>query len=224
MPKPTKTRIAFSAAIFVALAIVAWRLVVTYDITWDEFKDAVQNAPAWIFLLTLVFLPPLGLPLSIFLFAVGARFGLGVAASVACLAIVAHHVIALGLSNTVSRFVSTSQQQEGLWQKLEEKAGGNSSKLLFLWGLLPGLPYVVKMYLPLAMGVKASPYLKWNSSGHALGAILFVGFGNAVFDGVGVGAIIIIGLGIILSVAIKLYKHRLKKSEQGQGLPSPDAT
>ncbi|MDQ8187397.1 hypothetical protein [Pelagicoccus sp. SDUM812002] len=219
-----KTRSIMAGAILATIVAVSVYLTFHYDITWEQVKSTVQNAPAWIFLVTLVFLPPLGLPLSIFLFAVGARFGLVLGATVACGAIIAHHLISLYLIRYISGFFSSNQNQKGLWQTLEKKSGGNSSKLLFLWGLLPGLPYVVKLYLPLAMGVKASPYLRWNSAGHVIGAILFVSFGDAIFEGVNPGVVIVIILGIALSIGLKIYRDRLKKNGGKQKATPSEAT
>lgn len=211
-----KKKIVVATLAVAILALVILYLNQTYDINWQDAKTSIQKAPAWIFLVTLIFLPPFGVPLSLFLFAVGARFGLWNGALIACCAIVGHHAVAIGMSRVFSQFISTNESQTGLWQKLERKAGGNSSKLLFLWGLLPGLPYIVKLYLPLAMGVKASPYLRWNSSGHALGAVLFVAFGNAVFEGLSVGAITVIILGIVLSLGLKIYRDRLKRNNEAE--------
>ncbi|MDQ8181120.1 VTT domain-containing protein [Pelagicoccus sp. SDUM812005] len=225
MPTLNKKEGSILAVIALALLVAAAvYLAIHYELSWEQVKSSVQEAPAWIFLVSLVLLPPLGLPLSLFLFAVGARFGLVLGATVACAAIVAHHGISLYLSRFVSRFVSTNKKQEGLWQTLEKKTGGNSSKLLFLWGLLPGLPYIVKLYLPLAMGVKHSPYLRWNSAGHALGAILFVSFGNAVFQGVNAGVIIVIVVGIALSIGVKLYRDKLKRDSDEREPATNDAT
>lgn len=223
LPKDKSTQIIIAVSTFLAIAALAVFLHYQYGITWKDVKDEVQEAPAWIFTTSLLLLPPLGFPLSIFLFAVGARFGLWVGGALACAAIIGHHFIAFGISNTFTTLSSANDTQKGLWQSLEEKAGGNSSKLLFLWGLLPGLPYIVKLYLPLAMGVKAAPYLWWNSSGHVLGALLFVGFGNAVFGGLSKSVIVVIGIGIAVSVAIKIYRDRLRKSN-GAGCPAPDTT
>lgn len=210
LSKKTARYLALAGAIGVILAIASY-LIIHYDVTWDQVKDMVRNAPGWIFFAALVLLPPLGLPLSLFLFAIGARFGIAVGVLLACLAVFTHHAIALYLSRFISRLFSLDRKQSKLWKTLEQKAQGNSSKLLFLWGLLPGLPYVVKLYLPLAMGVKATPYLCWNSAGHVLGTILFVGFGNAVFEGLSIEIIVIIAVGAVLSIGLKLYRNSLKQ-------------
>lgn len=219
-----KNKILAIAGVIVMVAGLLSYLYYQYDITWEQVKESVQNAPGWIFITTLFLLPPLGLPLSLFLFAVGARFGLWIGALLACGAVVGHHFIAVAISHTFSRFFSVSQSQQKLWQTLEQKTGGNSKKLLFLWGLLPGLPYIVKLYLPLGMGVKNSPYLRWNSAGHAIGAIMFVGFGNAVFGGLSVGVIVIIIAGIALSIGLKIFRDRINKAASKRNTPVADAT
>lgn len=214
--------IAFSSSKTIRISVVSTVLLFSlsiglyyyfkYEPTWDEIKSSVQEAPAWIFLTTLVLLPPLGMPLSIFLFAVGARFGIVGGACAACIAIALHHIIALGISIFLSGDEKPSGTQASLWTKLEEKAGGNASKLLLLWGLLPGLPYVVKLYLPLTMGVSKAPYIQWNTLGHLIGAIIFVSVGSALFTGLTLPIIIIVALAVAASIALKVYRRRVSQN------------
>lgn len=219
-PKRSKQiRVLIVATVAAALVGTLAYLYIVQGITWEETKESVRTAPAWIFLLTLIFLPPLGLPLSIFLFAVGARFDILTGSIIACSAIVAHHLITIGLSKIAADFINFGAKGSRIWNALEVKTNGNNNMLLFLWGLSPGLPYVAKLYVPLAMGADYKTYLKWNSAGHAIGAILFVSFGNAIFDGLGATVIVLIALGIALSIAAKLFYNRLKETEAA---PSPE--
>lgn len=198
-----------AAAAVVSGGIIAF-LVYSYEVSWADIRSAVRAAPAWIFILALVLAPPVGMPLSLFLLAIGARFGVPLGTVIACVAVFLHHLLALGLGNTVSRFFSANQNQTQLWEMLEKRAGNNSEKLLFLWGLLPGLPYIVKLYLPLAMGANKKGYLIWNGAGHILGAFLFVGFGSALFEGVSMEAVILIALGVAASVGFRIYRRKTK--------------
>lgn len=206
------TRIFIVTFILATAAGLALYYYFRYEPSWEEIKTMVQDAPAWIFFATLALLPPFGMPLSIFLFAVGARFGILGGATAACIAIVVHHLIAAGMSSLITDDSSSSNVQSSIWEKLVRKSGGNSSKLLLLWGLLPGLPYVVKLYLPLTMGVKRLPYIQWNTLGHLIGAVLFVSVGSAIFSGISIPIVIAIAVALIISIALKIYRKRLKQS------------
>lgn len=201
---------AFGISVLLLLVACGLYYGIKNPVSLREIQATIENAPGWIFLLALLVLPPLAVPLSIFLVAVGARFDFVYAAIAASLAIVAHHLIAVGISRLFSQQFKVTRGSN-LWKKLEEKTGGNTSKLLFFWGLTPGIPYVVKLYLPLAMGVRAVPFVKWNGSGHLLGGLMFVGLGQALFQGVSGWVIGFIGLGIISSLVFTVYKKRLFK-------------
>ncbi len=195
----------------IAAAAIGGLLYYAYrhDIGFDEAKDRIQSAPWWIFVAAMIALPPMALPLSIFLVASGARFGLVNGSLIACASIVAHHFIAVGIHGLFSERENRHAKGSHFWQMLERKSGGNTSKLLLLWGLIPGCPYSVKLYLSLSMGARPMQFVRWSSIGHVIGAIAFVAFGKAVFKGPSLAVFIVLGLGIAFSVGIAFYRRRM---------------
>lgn len=201
-------------AFLIALIITGVYLAIRYNLTLDQVRELIEASPLWIFLIALMLLPPLGLPLSIVLVAVGARFGFLYGTLIACAAIFVHHIIAIG----VKKLFNTDKPQPPLnknatfWNKLEDRTGGNTSMLLFLWGVIPGTPYTVKLYLPLAVGAHPVQFIKCSSAGHLIGTVFFVGVGKAMFDGAIEVILAILVLGIILSLGLNLLRNKINKA------------
>ncbi|MDQ8204325.1 VTT domain-containing protein [Pelagicoccus sp. SDUM812003] len=185
--------------------------------SWKDFETMLRNAPAWIFLLLLVVLPPLGVPLSIFMLAVGARFGYFLGALTACGALVGHHLIAIWLSSAAKGLLGENVQGNRLWKRLERKVGENhGGKLVFLFAFIPGPPYWIKLYLPLAMGVSLRLYLWFSTTAHMIGVFLFVGLGSALLKGnallVGVFLLAMVGFYLL----VKWIRERQVGTKRGE--------
>lgn len=147
--------------------------------TLEKLEADVTQAPLAIFVAALLILPPLGVPLTIILFAIGARMGIFHGSLVGCGAIVVHHFIAAGASVLVKKTGLSEGEGAEIWRHLERKFGDHSNKLLFLFGLIPGPPYVIKLYLPLAMGARRWVFIWYSSTAHLIGAVVFVSLGGA---------------------------------------------
>lgn len=223
LPTLSPKRIAIGIAALCGIGI-AWYLIDRYDVSLKDAREAIDQAPAWIFLLTLLVLPPVGFPLSIFLVAAGARFGLVYGSLAAITAIVGHHLIAIGLATFFSSKKASSKRGASLWAKLERKAGSDSWKMLLFWGLIPGPPYSVKLYLPLAMGASRTVFVKWCAAGHLIGTIIFVGLGEAILQGQRSTLIVVVSLAIILSVGLSLFRKKLFHSEETEPEPTEPAS
>ena len=77
-----------------------------------------------------------------------------------------------------------SERGRELWSRLEKMVGkDHMGKLIFLFALVPGPPYLIKLYLPLAMGVSRKLFFWCSASAHLVGVALFVGLGRALLEG-----------------------------------------
>jgi len=205
----SKKRILTISVFFIIAMITTYFIYQNGLLSIDDMRRYVEKAPVWIVVFSLFLLPPLAVPISIFLIATGARFGFVQGVLLASIAIIIHHLIALGISRLLSNPNAKPSRGASLWEKLEAKTSGHSAKLLFLWGITPGLPYSVKLYLPLAMGARPSDYVIWNGLGHVLGALMFIGLGQAIFRESSGFIIIILIAVIMLSIVITLYRKRV---------------
>lgn len=177
--------------------------------SWDDFEETLLQAPGWIFIVMLLLLPPLGVPLTIFMLVIGARFGYFNGVAIASAAVFAHHLIAIGLNSVMRRWLGESQRGRELWSRLEGMVGkDHMGKLVFLFALIPGPPYLIKLYLPLAMGVSRKLYFWCSASAHLVGLALFVGLGRALLEGNGL-LISIFALALaILYVVVLLIRRK----------------
>lgn len=185
--------------------------------TWDDLERVLSNAPAWIFILLLLLLPPLGAPLTIFLIAVGARLGFLDGSLLASAAIFAHHLMAVGLSALASKFFGTDGRGMDLWRRLESKVGEDHvGKLVFLFAFVPGPPYIIKLYLPLAMGVSPKLFVWMSTVAHLLGVLLFVGLGGALLAQNPKVIVAFVAALVTFAIVMGIYKRKqLKEVIQG---------
>lgn len=177
--------------------------------SWDDLEETLLGVPGWIFIVMLLFLPPVGVPLTVFMLVVGARFGYFMGVGIASAAVFGHHLLAIGLNSVMRRWFGEAARGRDLWSRLEKKVGeDHMGKLIFLFALIPGPPYLIKLYLPLAMGVSRKLYFWCSGSAHLVGVALFVGLGRALLQGNGLLIFIFILALALLYVVVGIIRRK----------------
>ena len=144
---------------YVALVIIAVTLVLRYtDVRWASVIEWIDGLDPWLVLPLMAVLPIGGFPISVVYLVAGARFGAVwggvVVAMVTTVHLLGTYLIARSfLRGPLQRFIERHNAH------LPEIPVDEQAAVCVIAALVPGLPYVVRIYALALAGVKLSYYI-----------------------------------------------------------------
>ncbi len=174
------------AAAIVLIAVVAIGVLGLYGlIRLDLIAQATElinrNTPAWLFIVLMLLFPMVGAPLSLFIFVLGIKFGIGYGVLLLALIMPFHILVAYGIARNIRQPIRNyliKRRNFNIPDISEEKMALFS----FLFLAVPLLPYAAKNYaLPLT-GAPFSHCVLMNWAVQGTLSVPFVVLGKSTAD------------------------------------------
>jgi uncharacterized membrane protein YdjX (TVP38/TMEM64 family) len=181
----------------------------------DRGMETIRDAGPWVFFTAATLLPALGVPTLPFLLTAGPAFatklGMGAVIALSLAALVANMALTYLLARRALRPLLENLMKR-LGYKLPEVDSENTTDLVMLLRLTPGIPFFVQNYL---LGLAEMPFVKYMLISCLISCpqnVAFVLFGDALVQGKGKMALIAGGLIAAAIVATRFArKHYAKK-------------
>lgn len=147
----------------------------------EAWRQDVQNLPTVVFFALTIILPLLGAPLSIFLLAVGVRYGLIAGLAVTAIIILVQHAIVFVLTHSsLKPFLERLMSRwKGVMPSVQTP---RAVPFYIIFSLTPGPPFWLKLYFLAFTEKRMIHYMGLGVVLHVLQAVPFVGLGAAAFD------------------------------------------
>jgi uncharacterized membrane protein YdjX (TVP38/TMEM64 family) len=136
------------------------------------------SLPAKVYLPLYVFLPLVGAPISPFLLASGLKYGFWLALAITVVVMAAHTLIAYRLAHGLFR-TRLEQWFDNTHYSIPSIPPQHQIWFTTLFVVVPGLPYVLKLYSLALTNLSFRRYTLIVWSMHSLNAIPFIGLGTA---------------------------------------------
>ncbi|MDP0500576.1 MAG: hypothetical protein Q7P63_10795 [Verrucomicrobiota bacterium JB022] len=173
----------------------------------EEMQDWARGAhPAWV-IAAILFLPMFGFPISITLFITGLRFGFGWGMLVVAVVVLLQLLAALPLGRGPLRGLA----QKCLGQRIDSlsKASLRSQAMVtFFTTLIPGPPYIGKIYGLAAAHIPARLYYGIGWPVFVITSVPLVGLGSATFEVQADRIFLFIALGVALAFGLHWARKR----------------
>jgi len=199
-----------TAAGVVLIAGLFWLV----DLKW--VNDHVQRWNGFTVFLVIVFLPLVGVPVSVLFAAAGAKFGAGWGLLVTAVAIALHLSLSWWIAHGwLKRPVAALLRRFGKVQP--ELLAGDHVPVCLLVALIPGMSYTVKNYLLVLAGVPFGKLFWTCLPAHLFHASLAIFFGDFTAAMTPAKIIFLIGYAVVLVGLSHHVVRRLKRRTQPQG-------
>ncbi|MBW1990367.1 MAG: VTT domain-containing protein, partial [Deltaproteobacteria bacterium] len=149
-------------------------------------------------------LPPVGVPISVFLIMAGARYGLAGGMGLTLLLMPLHLLACYFLGGRFFKEPVKKMARNRGWT-IPSVSGGRSGLYAFFFMVFPGIPYTPKNYLLALTNISLGQYLAASLPAHTLTNLPFVGLGALVTGQSPVLAAVF----LVLVVALYVFGHAL---------------
>lgn len=162
--------------IVLVAAFALWKLSAGWSM--DDFVEATRQLPHRWLIASFTVLPLVGAPISIFLMAVGLKYGMAVGLLITGMCMAVHHLTAWFVAHTWLR-----EKLERWLDKFDYEIPSipkqHQTWFMFAFALAPGLAYVIKLY---AIALTDMPLRKYFWVGwpvYTLSSFVLIGMGDA---------------------------------------------
>lgn len=167
------------------------------DLSRENLMHLSKTISAPWFIAAFVVLPILGFPISVLLFAAGARFGWGPAAALAAVGIVLHHSIIFRIMHAGMReWVKSWLERRG--KKIPNLKPDHRAWFTMLFAAIHGPPYTMKLYLLALTDLPFRFFLGAGAPVYWLFALLPILAGSAIMHFNPLWIYLIVGMTILL--------------------------
>ena len=200
-PMQNKLLVGIIAAAVVGCLVLAFYLMIRFNLIQQATEIINKSTPAPLFLLLMLVLPLFGVPLSVFIFVLGVKFGIGygilLLEIIMPLHILASYLIARTVRQPIKNFLVNRKNYH-----IPEIPENKVAVFSFLFLAVPVLPYAAKNYiLPLAgVPFRYCMWLNWVIQGTL--SIPFVILGKSTADmnlllfGITLGVLAVLFMGL----------------------------
>ncbi len=165
----------------VAIGVLGFYGLVRLDLIEQATALINRNTPTWLFIILMLLLPLVGAPLSLFIFVLGIKFGIGWGVLLLALIMPFHLLVAYGIARSIRQPIRNyliNRRNFNIPEIPEEKMALFS----FLFLAVPLLPYAAKNY---ALPLTGAPFrycvgMNWAVQGTL--SVPFVVLGKSTAD------------------------------------------
>ncbi|KAF0094939.1 MAG: hypothetical protein E1N59_1367 [Puniceicoccaceae bacterium 5H] len=195
---------ALLAAALIGLGVYLWQ---HHNLTEQDVQEWARSAhPLWVIGMILV-LPMFGFPISITLFITGVRFGFGWGMAIVTLVVLLQLLAALPLGRGPLNRVAHKCFGDRV-HALRNASTRSQAVITFFTTLIPGPPYIGKIYGLAAAHVPPSIYLGIGWPIFVITAVPLVGLGGAAFNVNADRILLFVALAALLALGLHWVRKR----------------
>ena len=194
-------------------------------VIFEQGLDAVRQSGPLVFFGAMAFLPAIGVPVMTFLLPVGAIFG----PTLGMPLVIFYSLIALAVNFSISFLLARYFLQSTVRRllnrfgyQLPSLAGTQSTQLLVIVRVTPGIPFCIQNYLLGLTSVRFGSYFAISSLISWSFAVAYILFGEALIHGKGKVAILAVSLGIVAVISTRLARSYYARKEPLNSGPPDD--